>query len=212
MAAADEGGFAASVIRFAAQAFQFGIDFDTPFFTIDAIGGELYTQSAAGHKTFQVTADGRVRLRDPDTGEVTWDTDLGGATEAGIPSRFFPQFGNIASANNVATSGWTTVVQSTINDMLDAGTITGSGRFFITTPSAVSGNAWRLQLSAPGETTLTIYDGFYQTIAVTGGDFEGLVDFSKPVAVPFGGDVTLSLQVFGPTGGSVSGRLQLIRT
>lgn len=210
--AVESGGDAASDIRFAAGKLGFGTDYADPDMVFDMVSRSRYVWNAARtHKTIEEDwSDGRLRLRKAD-GTLVFDSATGLLPD-GLPAESSTQVGNTGSDTNVTVSGWTVIAQSSITGMLASGVVKGSGYFAITTSSPVSGNSWRLRLSASGETTTTIAEGQYQTVDITGlgEEAEGIVNFSAEGETPFGGNTTLSLEVFGS--GAASGRVTMTRS
>ncbi|MEP3073680.1 fibronectin type III domain-containing protein [Maricaulis sp.] len=86
LAARQANGTASSVLRFAAQLFGFGADFDTPRFFIDAVNNAVYGVADDGTtRTFELDFDddGRLRIWKAD-GTLQFDSAGGGVYTAGI--------------------------------------------------------------------------------------------------------------------------------
>lgn len=107
LAARQANGTASSVLRFAAQLFGFGEDFDTPRFFIDAVSNAIYGTADDGTtRVFEIdfANDGRLKIWKAD-GTLQFDSEGGGVLIDGVKEGLVGDSGRHFTASHTWLTG-----------------------------------------------------------------------------------------------------------
>jgi len=158
LAARQSDGTASSVLRFAAQLFGFGADFDNPRFFIDAINDVIYGVADDGTtRVFELdfAADGRLRLRKPDD-TLLFDSSNGGVQLGGVET------GLIADRGRHFTASHTWLTGSPAYTATDVHNFTGSTSAITVKAGDAVDLDWSYEVVLPANSAKWVY--FWEVI------------------------------------------------